>query len=129
MPRPNLPRPKEQKLTEEERYLQDDYRRRRVPVQHAKSMGDIVGQLLVKRGYANVQQARTLDEVWLQAVGDRFGNQTKAGQIKRGVLEVFVSNSAVLQELTFLKAKLIKSLAQVAAEQKIRDIKFRVGSL
>ncbi|QDU24942.1 hypothetical protein ETAA8_00030 [Anatilimnocola aggregata] len=119
------------KPTEEERYLQDDYKRRRVPVAAAKKMGDVVGQLLVKRGYANVQQAASLDAVWNQAVGERFSSQTKAGQVKRGVLEVFVGNSAILQELTFVKAKLVKSLAQAAAtsqmQEKIRDIKFRVG--
>lgn len=119
------------KPTEEERYLQDDYKRRRVPVPVSKKMGDIVGQLLVKRGYANVQQAASLDAAWNQAVGERFSSQTKAGQVKRGVLEVFVGNSAILQELTFVKAKLVKSLAQAAATsqvpEKIRDIKFRVG--
>ncbi|WP_425616357.1 DUF721 domain-containing protein [Anatilimnocola sp. NA78] len=117
------------KPSEDERYLQDDYKRRRVPVRAAKSMGDVVGQLLVKRGYANVQQAASLDAVWNQAVGERFSSQTKAGQVKRGVLEVLVINSAVLQELTFVKAKLVKSLAISAADQKIKDIKFRVGKL
>ena len=115
--------------TEDERNLQDDYRRRRVPVPQAKKMGDVVGHLLVKRGYANVQQAAGLDAVWNAAVGERFAAQTKAGQVKRGVLEVIVTNSAVTQELTFVKAKLIKQLAVTAADHKIRDIKFRVGKL
>jgi predicted nucleic acid-binding Zn ribbon protein len=115
--------------SEEERYLQDDYRRRRVPVPQAKKMGDVVSQLLVKRGYANVQQASALDAVWNAAVGERFVTQSKAGQVKRGVLEVFVTNSAVIHELTFVKAKLIKLLAVSAADHKIRDIKFRVGTL
>jgi predicted nucleic acid-binding Zn ribbon protein len=115
--------------SEEERYLQDDYRRRRVPVPQAKKMGDIVGQLLVKRGYANLQQASTLDAVWNAAVGERFVSQSKAGHVKGGTLEVFVANSAVTQELTFIKAKLVKALAVSAADYKIRNIKFRVGKL
>lgn len=115
--------------SEEERYLQDDYRRRRVPVPQAKRMGDVVGQLLVKRGYANVQQASALDAVWNAAVGERFVSQSKAGQVKGGTLEVIVANSAVTQELTFIKTKLIKLLAVSAADHKIRNIKFRVGKL
>jgi len=115
--------------SEDERNLQDDYRRRRVPVPQAKKMGDVVGQLLVKRGYANVQQAAGLDAVWSAAVGERFAKQTKAGQVKRGVLEVFVLNSAVLQELTFVKAKLVKTLATTAADHQITGLKFRVGKL
>lgn len=115
--------------SEDERYLNDDYRRRRVPVRPAKKMGDVVGQMLVKRGYANLQQASSLDAVWNAAVGERFVSQSKAGQVKRGVLEVIVNNSAVMQELTFSKTKLLKSLAVTAAEQKIKDIRFRVGKL
>ena len=115
--------------SEDENYLHDDYRRRRVPVRPAKKMGDVVGQLLVKRGYANVQQASSLDAVWNAAVGERFVPQTKAGQVKRGVLEVIVANSAVMQELTFSKAKLIKALATTAADHQIKEIRFRVGKL
>lgn len=115
--------------SEEERYLHDDYRRRRVPVRPAKKMGDVVGQMLVKRGYANMQQASSLDAAWNAAVGERFVPQTKAGQVKRGVLEVIVANSAVMQELTFSKAKLIKALAATAADHQIKDLRFRVGKL
>ncbi|WP_254512925.1 DUF721 domain-containing protein [Anatilimnocola floriformis] len=128
-PRPQPPPKNETEAQQAERYLQDDYRRRRVPVPQAKKMGDVVGQLLVKRGYANVQQAASLDAVWTAAVGERLAPQTKAGQVKRGVLEVFVLNSAVMQELAFVKAKLVKTLATTAADQKIKDIKFRVGKL
>ncbi len=115
--------------SEEERYLEDDYRRRRVPVPPAKKMGDVVSQLLVKRGYVNVQQAASLDAVWNAAVGERFVKQSKAGQVRAGTLEVFVANSAVTQELTFIKAKLIKLLAASAPDHKIRNIKFRVGTV
>ena len=117
------------KPTEEERHLQDDYRRRRVPVSPAKKVGDVVGQLLVKRGYANVQQSVTLQMLWQTAAGEKYANNTKAAQIRRGVLEVVVINSAVMQELTFVKAKLVKALAQSAAEQNITSIRFKVGSI
>lgn len=120
---------KKSEKSEDEAYLNDDYRRRRVPVRPAKKMGDVVGQLLVKRGYANVQQASSLEALWNAAVGERFVLQSKAGQVKRGVLEVIVSNSAVMQELTFSKAKLIKALATTAADHQIKDIRFRVGKL
>lgn len=120
---------KKPEKSEDENYLHDDYRRRRVPVRPAKKMGDVVGQLLVKRGYANVQQASSLEALWNAAVGERFVPQTKAGQVKRGVLEVLVSNSAVMQELTFSKAKLIKALGVTAADHQIKDIRFRVGKL
>jgi hypothetical protein len=40
-----------------------------------------------------------------------------------------VGNSSVLQELAFLKSKVIKQLARLAPDQKIRDVRFRVGPL
>ena len=117
------------KPTEDERYLQDDYRRRRVPVSPAKKMGDVVGQLLVKRGYGNVQQAQSLQQIWQGVAGEKYAANTKAAQLRRGVLEVLVANSAVMQELTFIKTKLVKVLAQSAAEQNIQNIRFKVGSV
>jgi predicted nucleic acid-binding Zn ribbon protein len=116
-----LPKP-----TDDERY---DYRRRRVPVSSVKKMGDVVGQLLVKRGYGNVQQAQSLQQLWQGVAGEQYKVNTKAAQIKRGVLEVLVANSAVMQELTFVKAKLVKALAQTVAEQNIQNIRFKVGSV
>ena len=49
--------------------------------------------------------------------------------MKRGVLEVLVSNSSVLQELAFLKTKAVKTLKQLVPEQQIRDVRFRVGAI
>jgi predicted nucleic acid-binding Zn ribbon protein len=113
---------------EDDDYLLDDYRRRRVPVRPAKKMADVMSQLLAKRGYAQVQSAAAFDEAWKQAAGKRFAADTRAGNVKRGLLEVTVRNTAVLQELTFLKAKLVKTLGQLVPECKIRDVKFRVGT-
>jgi predicted nucleic acid-binding Zn ribbon protein len=112
----------------DEDYLMDDYRRRRVPVRPAKSVSDVIGQLLVKKGYAQVQGAASCEAAWQKAAGVRLGPQSRAGSVKRGVLEVMVKNSAVLQELQFVKVQLIKSLTQHAPESKIRDVKFRVGT-
>lgn len=113
---------------EDNRHLLDDYRRRRVPVKPAKAVKDVLSQLLVKKGYAQVQTAAGCEAAWQKAAGSRLGPQTRSGNLKRGVLEVTVKNSAVLQELQFMKAQIIKSLAQHAPESKIRDVKFRVGT-
>lgn len=110
------------------KHLMDDYRRRRVPVRPAQKMADVLGQLLIKKGYAQVQTAATCEQAWQQAAGTRFGPNTRAGNLKRGVLEVTVRNSAILQELTFMKTQIIKSLTQLVPDSKIRDVKFRVGT-
>jgi predicted nucleic acid-binding Zn ribbon protein len=114
---------------EDEQSLQTDYLRRQVRIPPPKAMGDVLSQLLARRGYAQVQSAAGCQAAWQEAAGQRLAGHTRAGNVRRGVLEVTVANSAALHELSFVKAKLLKSLAQLAPEQKIRDLRFRVGAI
>ncbi len=114
---------------QEEQYLSEDYRRRRVPVRPAKSIGSVMGQLLAKKGYGQVQAAKSCTSAWQEALGSRFQKDTCCGPIRRGVLEVTVRNSLVLQELTFMKVQLVKQLATLAPEHKITGLKFKVGPI
>ena len=111
----------------DERNLHSDFRLKQVRVRQAKKMSDIVSQLLIKKGYAQVQTAEACDAAWKQVSG-RFANQTRCGKVRRGVLEVLVANSAILQDLTFQKTKLVKYLGELVADQKIKDVKFRVAN-
>jgi predicted nucleic acid-binding Zn ribbon protein len=113
--------------SEDDNLLQD-YQRRRVPIRPAKKIGDVVSQLLAKRGYARVQAAAAFDEAWRSAAGQRYAAQTRCGHVRRGVLEVFAANSAIVQELTFLKTALLTKLTSLAPDQKIKDLKFKVGT-
>jgi predicted nucleic acid-binding Zn ribbon protein len=112
----------------EQRYLLEDYKRRRVPVRPAKKIGDVVAQLLARRGYAQVQSAAAFEDAWRQAAGERYAAQTRCGHVRRGTLEVTCANSAVIQELTFQKTALLTKLTELAPEQKIKDLKFKVGT-
>ena len=69
------------------------------------------------------------DAAWQQAAGSELGPHTRAGQTCRGVLDVLVRNSAVVQELTFRKKQLLKRLAELSPGRKIRDLRFRVGAI
>ena len=113
----------------DEEYLAQDYRRRRVPVHPAKTIGSVMGQLLAKKGYGQVQAAKSCASAWQEALGSRFQKDTQCGSIRRGVLEVTVRNSLIVQELTFMKIQLVKELARLAPEQKITGFKFKVGAL
>ncbi len=92
-----------------------------------KRMADVVNDLITRRGYAQVQSSATCAEAWRAAAGPALACHTVAGHVRRGVLEVFVRNSAVVQELTFRKKKLIAELTRLAPDLKVRDVKFRVG--
>lgn len=111
------------------RYLQQDYERKQVRVRVPQPMGNVMSQLLAKRGYARVLATASQDEAWLSIVGDKIAAATQLGHCKRGILEVTVASSMVLQELTFTKASILTRLITALPDAKIRDIKFRVGKI
>ena len=117
------------KKDDDEHYLEDDYRRRRVRIPPPKAMGDVMSQLLARRGYAQVQTAAACTAAWRTAVGEKIAASTRAGTVRRGVLEVLVSNSSVLHELSFVKVQVLKTLKELAPDQQIREIRFRVGPI
>jgi predicted nucleic acid-binding Zn ribbon protein len=90
---------------------------------------DIVAQLMARRGYGRLQAAAITHDAWAAAAGEKFAGHSRAGAVKRGTLEVLVRNSAVLQELTFEKKKVLKKLVALLPDEKISDLKFRVGSV
>ena len=114
---------------EEERNLHDDYRRKSIRIPPPKPMRDVLSQLLAKRGYAQIQTAATCEAAWREAVGPKLATDTRPGNVRRGVLEVMVRNPSVSSELGFLKTKIVKKLSQLVPEQKIKDLRFRVGSI
>jgi predicted nucleic acid-binding Zn ribbon protein len=118
-----------QPIDDDERELAADYRRKQVRLPPVKPMGQAISQLLARTGYAQVQTAATCDAAWREAVGDKLAANTRPGNVKRGVLEVLVSNNSVMQELSFIKSKAVKILKQLVPEQQIRDVRFRVGTI
>ena len=113
----------------DERNLRSDYRRKSVRIPPPRQMRDVLSQLLAKRGYAQVQQAAGCAAAWREAVGEKIAVATRPGSVRRGVLEVLVKNSAVMHELSFVKSKVLKTLAKLAPEQGIKDLRLRVGTM
>ena len=89
---------------------------------------DVITDLMARRGYAQVEAHEECREAWQKVVGDlkRF---SRATEVKRGVLYVMVSNSVVMQELTFRKQELVDAMATALPDHRISDIRFRVGAV
>lgn len=102
---------------------------RRPHIRQPKKMADVLSNLMSKRGYARELSTSSLDDIWQQTVGPRFAGDTRPGNIKRGVLEVLVSSSAVVMELEFEKKKLLTKIQAAAPDQKIKDLRFKVGAI
>jgi predicted nucleic acid-binding Zn ribbon protein len=89
-------------------------------------IGDVLAELMARRGFARVQSGAALETAWKQAAG-RFAPHTRVGAVRRGKLEVTVSHSVLVQELTFCKTALLDELKKLLPDEKIGDLRFRVG--
>jgi predicted nucleic acid-binding Zn ribbon protein len=102
---------------------------RRYYAARPKKIGDVLAQLITARGYGRIQAGADLEAAWQAAAGAALGRFTRVGQLRRGQLEITVTNSAVLQELTFQKQQLLATLHRELADTKIRGLRFRVGAI
>ena len=96
--------------------------------------GDVVADVIRVHGYARVTSQRTLEKAWRQAVAETVtgvaaAHASRPGNVRRGVLTVWVANSAVNQELTFQKRALLARLHDLAPEVCLRELRIRVGKV
>jgi len=92
-----------------------------------KSIGHIVGRLLARTGYDAQQGRERLEAAWPRVVPESLGSRSRPGRVRRGVLEILVSHSAVVQELGFHKADVIRRLAEIVPDEAITDIRCRLS--
>ncbi len=111
-------------LTPEEQRF-NDLRKRQWFTPSTPRIDSILSRLMSKTGYSRVKSANALDEIWAEVAGP-LASATKAGNVRRGVLDVICKNSAVMQELTFQKQMVIQHLNGKLDGQKIKDLKLRV---
>ncbi len=103
--------------------------RRRHWARSPKSAARVIAQLMHQNGYGRVLSSGRLDEAWRTAAGPQVAGKTAAGKVRRGVLEVVVASSTLIQELTFQKKTLVRKLAELIPEESIRDIRFKSGAV
>jgi predicted nucleic acid-binding Zn ribbon protein len=95
-----------------------------------RRLSDILGELFTVRGYSRLLARQELEAAWNAAVGEPLCQQTRLGEVRRGVLSVTVAHSTLLSELAaFRKPLLIKALRAGAPASTIHDIRFRVGAV
>lgn len=90
-------------------------------------LGSVLSQLFALRGFGRPQANQQLHQLWRSVCGCELQQQTRVLGLKNGVLQIGVSNSALLSELTsFRKAELLERLQADHAELRVRDLKFRL---
>ena len=106
-----------------------DREQRRHLARKPKAIGKILAQLIPARGYGRIKATANFAEAWQTAVGPALAKFTLPGQVRRGILEITVANSMMIQELTFQKQQLLTKLKTQLPDAKINDLKFRVGKI
>ena len=94
---------------------------------HAKPIGSVMRKLMSQRGYAAIQASNDLSSHWKEIVGEVLASLTCPGNISRGTLQVIVSDSGAMQELTFRKKQILTALKTKLPEAKVEDLRFRIG--
>mmetsp|Transcript_3101 Transcript_3101/g.1817 ORF Transcript_3101/g.1817 Transcript_3101/m.1817 type:complete len:107 (+) Transcript_3101:5609-5929(+) len=90
-------------------------------------VGDVINNIVSKYRYGTEAQMLKLWEIWENAVGKIIAENTKPAAFKGNLLIVHVNNSAVLQQLRFLKEDMITKLNNALKEDIVKNIRFRIG--
>jgi len=91
------------------------------------AMAEVMSELLVRRGYARLQSSSYLSDAWNGAVEESLAVCSRPARLRGTTLEVVVSDSTLVQELTLRKADLMARLNGQLGEESVREIRFRVG--
>ena len=95
-----------------------------------RPLSEILGELFSVRGYGRLRARQELEDAWNVAVGEPCCRQTRLGEVRRGVLNVTVAHSTLLEELAaFRKPVLLAALRSGAPATTVHDIRFRVGAV
>jgi predicted nucleic acid-binding Zn ribbon protein len=90
-------------------------------------IGRIVSRLLARTGYDREQASDMLAAAWRAAVPAELAAHARPGLVRRGVLEVFVTHSAIVQEFSFHKQALLAALRVSLPAAGITDIRCRLS--
>jgi hypothetical protein len=93
-----------------------------------RPLAEVLGDLFTVRGYGRLLARQELEDAWNATLGEPYCRQTRLGEVRRGVLNVTVANSTLLEELVaFRKSALLQTLRACVPAMAIHDIRFRVG--
>lgn len=92
-------------------------------------LGDILGKLFAARGWGRRSARMQLERAWAEVADERQRQASRVVQLKRGVFEVEVNDSIVLQEMSnFGKRRLLDKLKKQLPGTPIAELRFRAGT-
>lgn len=91
-----------------------------------RAIKSLMTRLMARTGYDREQATSGLAAAWDEAVPETLRGRSQPGTIRRGVLEVFVSHSAHVQEMGFHKRDVLARLNALVPAEGITDIRCRL---
>lgn len=93
--------------------------------QEAKSIGEIIAQYLKTSQLENRVFEGRLAEVWREALGNRFADQTERIHLEDGVLYVTLRSPSLAHDLMMQRTRMAECLNQRLGSTVVRLIVFR----
>jgi len=93
-----------------------------------RMIGSLVNQLMARKGYAQVFAAEGLQAAVESEVGGGIAGSVKVGNVKRGVLHIYASDSVTMQELTFRSRAILKRIQAEQPDGGVKELRFHVSA-
>jgi hypothetical protein len=107
--------------------VQREFERRRIRRREPQAIAGILSEVVSRRGLARVRTQGHLEDAWRETIGEPGARYTRVGLLRRGVLEILVAHSVLLQELAgFHKQSLLERIREVLQSDRITDLRFRL---
>ncbi|MCH8828731.1 MAG: DUF721 domain-containing protein [Planctomycetes bacterium] len=106
--------------------MNQNKRRNALPQQRGpQPLSAVLSELIGRRGWAQVQAQTQLKDAWSQVADGSIAQETEVQGLKRGVLQIAVSNAPLLSELVaFHRIDLLEQIQANNPNLRIRNLKF-----
>jgi hypothetical protein len=97
--------------------------------EHLKDLKTILGTMLRTMDSPPQREQFRVWDIWEEVVGPQIAGKTRPEALRNGVLVVSVTSSVWMQELSFMKQKILDRINQTLAPATIREIRFKLGDI
>ena len=92
-----------------------------------RHLSHALSELTALRGLDRIGEDRSLSSTWKAIAGETIAADTRVLGVKRGVLEIAVTNAPLLGELAaFHKRSLLEAFRKRHPDLDVRDLRFRL---
>ncbi len=92
-------------------------------------VGEILGRLVNRAGWAERMRLGRLRDAWPQIVGDQVASRSEPVRLEDGVLQVRADGSAWATELTLLSASIASKAASFLGDSSVREVRVSAGGV